>query len=138
MITKTTKHLLTALVLLSFFGISQANAMEAAEPKVIGLLFYSDSCGSCKVLDPKIETAKNDYTTEPILFVTFDHSNAGSKNQAALLADSLSLGKIYDAQKKASGYMLLVDPKSGKVITKLTREMSEDDIKAAFNSALKS
>lgn len=135
---KITKTLLALVALFSFVGISQVHAMEAAQPKVIGLLFYSDSCGSCKVLDPKIEAVKKDYATKPILFATFDHSNAGSKNQAALLADGLSLGKVYDAQKKASGYMLLIDPKSDEILAKLTRDMSEAEIKAAFDKALQS
>jgi len=135
------KHLKHSFLLLAsltaLLGIHSTQAMDSAQPKVVGLMFYSDTCGSCKILDPKIESVKKDFLSQPILFTTLDHSNEGSKNQAALLADSLGLGKVYSAQEKASGFMLLVKPDSGEVLGKLTRDMSESDIKAAFESALK-
>ncbi len=135
---KTTSRILFVLTaIFALIGIPALQAMEPAQPKVVGLMFYSDTCASCKILDPKIQTVKKDYVAKPILFATLDHSNEGSKNQAALLADSLGLGKVYAAQEKASGFLLLVNPKSGEIITKLTRDMSEDEIKAAFDQALK-
>ncbi|MGF1678895.1 MAG: TlpA family protein disulfide reductase [Candidatus Methylacidiphilales bacterium] len=132
------KSMLVATAILGVLGLTQLHALEPAQPKVVGLMFYSDTCGSCKILDPKIESVKKDYVTQPILFATLDHSNEGSKNQAALLAETLGLGKVYAAQEKASGFLLLVNPQSGEVITKLTRDMSEADIKAAFDQALNS
>jgi len=129
-------QLACALVATLGLGLGSAHAAEAAQPKVVGLMFYSDTCASCKILDPKIQTVKNDYATKPILFATLDHSNDGSKNQAALLADSLGLGKVYSAQEKASGFMLLVNPKTGEVIEKLTRDMTEAEITAAIDKAI--
>ncbi len=131
------RSLIVPVAIFAFGGIAQVQALEPAQPKVVGLMFYSDSCGSCKILDPKIESVKKDFATQPILFATLDHSNDGSKNQAALMAKSLGLGEVYTAQEKASGYMLLVNPRSGEIITKLTRDMSEADIKTAFDNALK-
>ena len=138
MIRKLVQNLALALAVTGFVGMQTVEAAEAEEPKVIGLMFYSDSCGSCKTLDPKVKTASKDYAEQPILFVTFDHSNDTTKNQSALLASALDMEKVYGAQKKASGFLLLVDPKSGEVISKLTKTMSEDDIKAEFDKALKS
>jgi len=136
-IMKTTSHILFVLTaILALIGIPALQAMEPAQPKVVGLMFYSDTCGSCKILDPKIETVKKDYVAKPILFATLDHSNDGSKNQAALLADSLGLGKVYAAQEKASGFMLLVNPKTGEVIEKLTRDMTEAEIAATIDKAI--
>jgi len=135
---KLLQSILAATTFIGLLGLTQAHALETAQPEVVGLMFYSDTCGSCKILDPKIESVKKDYTTKPILFATLDHSNEGSKNQAALLAEALGLNEIYAAQEKASGFMLLINPQSGEVITKLTRDMSEADIKAAFDKALQS
>ncbi|MEO0794378.1 MAG: thioredoxin domain-containing protein [Verrucomicrobiota bacterium] len=132
------KSLITAITLLGLAGFTQAHALDSAEPKAIGLLFYSDACGSCKILDPNIQAVKEDFATQPILFATFDHSNTESRNQAALLAASLGVAKLYDEQQKASGYMLIVDPKTGKILQKLTKTDSQEAIKAAFNMALKS
>lgn len=131
----TIKHVFTAAII-GLLTVTHALAITPAEPKVIGLMFFSDTCGSCKVLDPKIEAVKKDYLGKPILFTTLDHSNDGSKNQAALHAYTLGVGKVYEAQEKASGFMLLVKPGSGEVIAKLTRDMSEADIKASLDKAL--
>ncbi len=131
------QSLLAATAVLGVLGLTPLHALEPAQPKVVGLMFYSDTCGSCKILDPKIEAVKGDYTTKPILFATLDHSNDGSKNQAALLAESLGLGKVYADQEKASGYMLLVNPGSGEILAKIDRDMSEAEIKTAFDEALK-
>lgn len=133
---KLIQYMLAATAAIAVLGITQVDALEPAQPRVVGLMFFSDTCGSCKILDPKIENVKKDYLSQPILFATLDHSNDGSTNQAALLADSLGLAEVYAAQEKASGFLLLVNPESGEIITKLTRDMSEDEIKAAFDSAL--
>jgi len=130
------KLILTALAALLVSATLPAHAMEPAEPKVIGLMFYSDTCGSCKVLDPKIAAVKPEFLAKPILFAKLDHSNPDTKNQAALLADSLGLADVYKAQAKASGFLLLVNPDNQEVLAKITRDMSEADIKAALSKSL--
>lgn len=125
--------LLAACAALTPFTLS---AMEPAAPKAYGLLFYSDTCGSCKVLDPKIEAVKADYLGKPLLFVRFDHSNAATSNQAALLADAIELEQVYSDQEKKSGYMLLVDADSKEVVGKLTRDLTEEQIKEELDKAL--
>ncbi|MEM1223508.1 MAG: thioredoxin domain-containing protein, partial [Verrucomicrobiota bacterium] len=110
----------------------------SAKPEVLALMFYSESCGSCKILDPKVKAVKENYLTKPILFATFDHSNPASINQAALLAEGLDVEKIYNAQQKASGFMLIIDAESNEILAKLNREMSEAEIKASLDQALES
>ncbi|MGF1657097.1 MAG: hypothetical protein ACFCU3_08985 [Verrucomicrobiales bacterium] len=128
---------LAVICALALLGInSLAAAEQAQKPQVIGLMLYSDTCASCQVLDPKIEAAKADFKDQALLFATLDHSNDGSKQQASLLAHALGLGELYKAQEKASGFMLLVNAESGEVLATLTRDMSDEDIKAAFTKAL--
>jgi len=133
---KSTRNLL--LTATALFGLTTAGAAaaDAAEAEVVGLMFYADSCGSCKVLDPKIEAAKPAFKDQPVLFVKFDHSDEATKNQAALLASSLKVDEVYAAQEKASGFMLLLDADTNEVRGKLTREMSESEIEEAIDSAL--
>jgi len=133
------KNLLkSTLAIITLIGtVSLAAAADPVEPKVVGLMFFADTCASCKVLDPKIQAVKGEFVEEPILFATFDHSNDGTKAQAAMLAAALGVGDIYAAQEKASGFLVLVDAKTKQPVGKLTRDMSEDDIKAEINKALK-
>jgi thiol-disulfide isomerase/thioredoxin len=134
------KNLLkTTLATVTLFGITNlATAADPVEPKVVGLMFFADTCASCKVLDPKIQAVKGEFVDQPILFATFDHSNDATKVQAAMLATALGVGDIYKAQEKASGFLILVDAKTKQPIAKLTRDMSEEDIKTELNKALKS
>lgn len=132
MISKLIQSTLVALAC----ATASLHAAEPAQPEVLGVMFYADTCGSCKVLDPKIESAKADYLTKPILFTKLDHSSDASKNQAALLAGSIGIGEVYKAQEKASGFMLLLDADSKEVLGKLTRDMTEAEIKEALDKAL--
>jgi len=133
------KNLLkSTLAIITLIGtVSLAAAADPVEPKVVGLMFFADTCASCKVLDPKIQAVKGEFVEQPILFATFDHSNDGTKAQATMLAAALGVGDIYAAQEKASGFLVLVDAKTKQPVGKLTRDMSEDDIKAEINKALK-
>lgn len=129
---------------LSLFGASLlvltvfTSALQAApeKPKVHGILFFSESCGSCKILDPKIEKVKASFKGQPVLFTKLDHSNDFSSGQAELLAASIGVGNIYSKQAKKSGYMLLVNDKN-EVVAKLTKKMTEDEISAEITNALK-
>lgn len=133
------KNLLkSTLAIITLIGtVSLAAAADPVEPKVVGLMFFADTCASCKVLDPKIQAVKGEFVEQPILFATFDHSNDGTKAQSAMLAAALGVGDIYAAQEKASGFLVLVDAKTKQPVGKLTRDMSEEDIKAEINKALK-
>jgi hypothetical protein len=131
-------QLKTTLVTITLAAITNlATAAQPVEPKVVGLMFFADTCASCKVLEPKIQAVKGEFVEQPILFATFDHSNDATKLQAAMLAAGLGVGDIYKAQEKASGFLILVDAKTKAPVGKLTRDMSEDDIRKEINKALK-
>ncbi len=130
-----TKSLFIAVAALGVTALT--HAAEPVEPEVIGLMFYSDSCGSCKVLDPKVESVKAGLSDEAILFAKFDHSDEATKAQAAMLASALGVGDLYSEQEKASGFLLLVDAETKEPVGKLTKEMSEEDIKEAIDEAVK-
>ena len=128
-------RVLLALTLVALLAPRLANASVPMAPQVVGLMFHSDHCGSCKILDPKVKAAQASFAKEPILFLTFDHTDAATQTQAALLADATGMGEIYAAQNKASGFMLLVDPNSREVMAKLSRDMSVAEIETAIRNA---
>ncbi len=129
-------QLACALIATLGLGLGTAHAAEAAQPEVVGLMFHSDTCGSCKVLNPKLDSVKSGYLAKPILFVTLDHTSDGTKNQAALMAGALGVKEAYAAQEKASGFLLLVDKDSGEVLGKVTRDMTEAEIAATIDKAI--
>jgi len=121
----TERHLLPLLaIVLGLFltGQSASAAEGAAKPERIAALFYADWCGSCKVLDPKIEEARTELAEDAkTLFVTFDLTDDASKAQSAMLAEALGLGSVFETHAGKTGFMLVVDAGDKSVLHKLTK-----------------
>lgn len=123
--------------LLLALGLSLSSSLIAGEkPDVVGVLFYADWCGSCKVLDPKIEAVKSEFADEAILFTRVDMTDEFTKKQSAFLASLLDLDAVYEKNAPKTGFMLLVDKESGKVLGKLTKKLSKEEIAAAIHKSL--
>jgi thiol-disulfide isomerase/thioredoxin len=125
-----------AVIVALFCAAPLRRAGEHAKPKVIGLLFYADWCGSCKVLEPKPDAVKKDFTGQPILFTRVDLTDDFTREQSALYASWVGLKDSYAAHGAKTGFMLLIDAQGKKVLDKLTPDQSEDELRAAITSAL--
>jgi len=114
-----------------------ANAIEQ-KPEVLGVLFYADWCGSCKVLDPIIKKArgKADLDNDAILFVRLDLTDATQRHQSALMAHTLGLSDFYNKNGGATGFMLLVNAETKEVITRLTKNMNATEITKQVRNAI--
>ena len=110
--------------------------MEHAQPEVIGVLFYADWCGSCKTLDPKLEQATAKLVNKPALLTTFDMTNLATQYQAGQLANALGLADLYQEIGLKTGFMILVDPETGRQIDKISRDDTVDEIVSKIEAAL--
>ncbi|MGH8018818.1 MAG: thioredoxin family protein [Opitutaceae bacterium] len=118
------------------FFAAAAPAAEIAKSKIVGLLFYADWCGFCKVLEPKLDAVKKDFAGKSIMFTRVDITDDFTKEQSALLAAQLGLSAAYAENAPKTGFMLLIDPSTGRVLDKLAKTQTEDELKAAINKAL--
>lgn len=124
--------ILLAVPFLVAKGAIAENA-NAAPAETYGVLFYADWCASCKVLEPKIKEARASLAKDtPVLFVTLDLTDEGSRNQAAMLASLVNIESIYAAHSGKTGFMLLVDAKSKEVRQTLTKTDSLQTIRTAL------
>ena len=105
-------------------------------PKVLAVLFYADWCGWCKELEPKLNKVKGDFRGQPILFTRFDLTDEFTNDQSARYAALLGLEKYYVDNKGETGYVLLIDSKTKKVLGKISRKDSPQEMKAALTKAL--
>lgn len=136
------KHFLSVsvcLLLLSTLAAAQATKSTAKDAtlKVIGMLMYADWCESCKVLEPKINEVKKEFDGQGILFTRFDMTDEFTKNQSSLYASWVGLEEILKQNEGRTGYMLLVEATSHKILEKLVKTQTPDEIRAAIQTVLK-
>ena len=130
------QKILPALLLAMFFAPLTGVADE--KPEVMGVLYYADWCGSCKILEPELEAARSgaDLDTDAILFVTLDLTDATTSYQAGLLANQLDLGELYTVNAGATGYMVLVDAETKEVISRVTKSSDATEITGIIKDAI--
>lgn len=107
----------------------------AKAPKVIALNFYADWCPGCKELKPKLDTVIQGAGKQPCLFVKLDQTDKESRQAEYLLA-ALGVGELWKEHGGHTGFTLLLDAKSKKVVGRLTPDQSTDSMKTVLASAL--
>ncbi len=113
------------------------NVIPIVDQPVTAVMFYSNWCAACQILDPKIEAAKPQFSERPVDFVKFNFSYAlvqGAKLQA--LADEKNLSHLYAVNKGKTGFMLLVDPATEQIIDIITLRDGVDDIEQKLDRSL--
>ena len=130
------KILLPLILLLA--GLSHNAQAQSAEPEVYVVKYYADWCGSCRVMDPVMEEAKEmaNLDDSDALFVTLDLTDATTSKQAELLASSLGLGDYYAENAGKTGYMILVDTDTGEIEGTITADMTAEQMVAEVNRFL--
>lgn len=115
-----------------------SGAQAAAEvPKVIAINFYAEWCPGCKALKPKLEEAMKDAAGQPCLTVTLDQTDKDS-NQAQYMLAALGLGDLWKEHAGKTGYVLLVNTKTKKVVATINYKQDVKEIKSTLMTALKS
>tara|TARA_R110000796_G_scaffold63140_6_gene145553 strand:- start:1271 stop:1711 length:441 start_codon:yes stop_codon:yes gene_type:complete len=116
----------------------KAVTAPAEDTQVLAVLSYASWCGSCKVLDPKIETVRAANDFEGVEFFALDYS---ARDETTYFADAETLGiaetmrEIFP-EKIKTGQLYLIDRSSGDVLSTVTKSMSEAEIVAAIDGAL--
>lgn len=110
--------------------------VQFERPRVVGLLFYADWCNSCKILEPKLNQVKREFQDKSMLFTRFDMTDEFTKDQSAHFAALLGMENHYRENDGKTGFMLLVEERSKKVLGKITKEKSADDIRSILSLAL--
>jgi len=113
-------------------------AAEAMTTKTKAVLVYADWCGSCKVLDPKIQKVKSMGGVPGVDFVTLDYTLKDADVFYAQ-ADEAGVGKAvrdYLDGTIKTGVLLLVDLDDEKVIGKVTKTSEADEIVTALKTAV--
>ena len=132
---KTSLRSLIVAVAALLFSAS-AFASDASRPAVVALLFHADWCASCKVIAPHLESARKDFAARPVLFTRVDQTDDYTKRQSAFLAAQLGATDVYRGNAGKTGFVALLDAKTGRELGRLTKTQSADEMRAAITQAL--
>ena len=125
-----------AIIAMLFLTGAPSLAQETDdEPRLVAATFRSNWCGPCHILEPKINSVKPHFASQPVEFVTFDFS-WGQRRGVQERAMEEGLADLYDAYKGRTGFMMLVDRDTGDVFTMITMNQSEEQIYEAIERAL--
>ena len=122
---KTLKILaLISVLFVSHLSFAQnSKAIEA--PKLMVVKFHADWCRICRAMGPVFEDLQNKMDGPNILFIKLDFTNNQTKHQANMLGSALGITPILKKNYRRTGFILVIDPKTKKVLQKLTKD---DDV----------
>jgi thiol-disulfide isomerase/thioredoxin len=100
------------------------------EPKVLAVRMYADWCGNCKILDPKVDSFKEDFSDGRVVFIRLDQTEDFDTAQSELLAGLIGIKDVFLEYKGKTGMMLLIDAKTKKLLEVVTHRNETDEIKA--------
>jgi len=111
-------------LMLSNKGISQ-NKNDIKSPKLMAVKFHADWCRVCRAMGPVFEDLQNKMDGSNVLFIKLDFTNNQTKHQANLLGAELGIKDILQQNYRRTGFVLVIDAKTKKVLKKLT---AADDV----------
>jgi thiol-disulfide isomerase/thioredoxin len=102
------------------------------KPDVIAIKFHADWCGTCRRMGSVFEDLTTVAEEEPVLFTRLDLTDSSSRKQARYLMTTLGLNEVWQASGagEKTGFILLVDAGSKKVVGRLTAEQDLKQMKA--------
>lgn len=114
---------------------TSADAPSAGKPEIVAATFASSWCSACKVLKPKLAKVIPGFANDPVAFVEFDFT-FGPRDETRAEADKYGIGDLYERNKGATGFTVLVDYDSGEILDTLTMNFSENAMKSAIARAI--
>jgi thiol-disulfide isomerase/thioredoxin len=130
--------LLVILALSTGWAGAQKKKVSPDEaPAVIAVKFHADWCGFCKSMGSVFEELQAKFDTQPVLFITLDHTREFNRKQSAYLAQSLGLNKVWAEHGYKTGFILLIDGKSREVLATLTHQQNLKEMGASLLEAVK-
>lgn len=126
------KSLLTlAFALLAFMPMAHAmdkeKAMETMQPKVKAVVFYSENCGSCKILEPKVAAAMKAINMDNIEVVKLDFTTKETIEASKALAEDKDISGLLQKFGAKTGFVTLLNS-DGEIVEKLGRDDTVEDI----------
>lgn len=112
------------------------SAARVDATRVLAVMFHADWCPTCKIIEPRLRNIEREFAGQPILFTRFDLTDDFTIEQSARYAALLGLETYLEQSSGRTGYMLLLDRETKKVLGEVRVKMSDDEIRAALTNAI--
>lgn len=115
-----------------------APGAAADEPtRLTAVLVYADWCASCQVLDPIVEAVKAGDAIDGVTMITLDYTDRddGQFYEAADAAHVDEALESFMGERIKTGQLLLVDMDDERVVAKVTKDFSAEQITGALRAA---
>ena len=116
---------------------SEAQDTAARMPDLIAVNFYADWCGKCQAMKPAVADTEKRIAGKPVLRVTLDQTDRESPQAEYLLA-ALGLGELWKEHAGKTGFILLVDPETRRVVGRVTSDMDAAAMVRSIDRAIES
>jgi thiol-disulfide isomerase/thioredoxin len=108
--------------------------MDKTAP-VKAIVFYSVNCGSCKILEPRMEEAMKAINTDKVEVVNFDFSSKETIAATKTLAAKKGVDAVLQEYGAKTGFVVILD-KNGNEVNKLKVDDTSADIAAKVVKAI--
>lgn len=106
----------------------------AEQPQIIVAKFDAEWCTNCRAMDPAYHEFKDAFESDDVVFVKFDRTNEQANSASAEKASELGIRSIFDAYPN-TGFALIIDGHSKKVLQRLTKADSYSDMVKKLSQA---
>ena len=130
------KAIFALVTTITALSVGPLKAVEVEAPEVIAVKFHADWCGSCKVMGPVFEELQAKFDTQSVLYIVLDHTRTYNRRQSQYLVTTLGLDKVWAEYGGKTGFILLIDGESRKVLNTLTRENNLKQMGASLLAAV--
>ena len=128
---------LAVLALAVWPGATRGAAEPSEQRTVVAAMFFSNFCGPCRILDPRLDDVLAIYDDPALDFVKLDQSfSLVTGRRTAELAERHGISGVYEQLQGQTGFVALIDPRDEQVIEIVTIQYSRDDIRDAFDRAV--
>lgn len=113
-----------------------AKTPAQAPARVLALKFYADWCPVCRRIKPKVAAIEHRFASGPVKFIVFDFTNKNTTAQAAARAHAMKLSSVYGRFAPGTGFVVLVDAHTRRLVSVLTAKQTKAQWIAAVRSAV--
>ncbi len=90
-------------------GVALADLQQPERFQLIAVKIHADPCGRCKKIAPVFADLQNEFSDDPVLFLTFDLTSADSRRQAEHLSRAFGIETVFD-KHRYTGVIVLATP----------------------------